>query len=64
MVVLTPTILVIDDDRDLLAAVSTPLELHFGRRAQLVGASDGVRAVAFALSARRLLGWTFGWACA
>ena len=61
MVVLTPTILVIDDDRDLLAAVTILLELQFGGHVQL---ADDVRAVALVLSAGRLLGWPCGWACA
>jgi CheY-like chemotaxis protein len=51
MIVLRSTILVIDDDLDVLEAVSMLLERHFGQCAHVVGAGDGVQALAIALSA-------------
>ena len=51
MVVLRPTILVIDDDVDVREAVSMLLERHFCRRAHVVSACDGAQALALALSA-------------
>jgi CheY-like chemotaxis protein len=50
MVVLRPTILVIDDELEVLEAVSMLLQCHFGQCAHVVGACDGVQALAIARS--------------
>ena len=45
------TILVVDDDADVVESVSTLLELRFGRCARIVTARDGAQALAMAVAA-------------
>ncbi|MCU1281283.1 MAG: pleD [bacterium] len=46
------TILIVDDDPDVLEGVAILLELHFGRCARIVTASSGAHALAVATSIR------------